>query len=80
MPVQPDEEEYREWLTHPVTEWVFACMKKQAEAQKAKWADMAWKGDLDPLLLKEAQVRADDYLALPESSFEDWKAIDDTES
>jgi hypothetical protein len=78
--VQPDEEDYRDWLGHPVTEWVVACMNKQAAAQKAKWAEMAWEGDLDPLLLNEARVRADCYLALPESSFADWKAINDTET
>lgn len=78
--MQPDEAEFRDWLGHPVTEWVFACMRKQAEAQKQKWADLAWQGDLDPLLRNEARVRADCYLALPDSAFADWKAIDDTEA
>lgn len=78
--MQPDAKDFAEWLDHPVTEWVFACMRKQAEAQQTKWAEMAWQGDLDPMLLKEAKVRADCYLALPESAFEDWKAIDDSEA
>tara|TARA_R100001086_G_scaffold180400_5_gene100188 strand:- start:10704 stop:10940 length:237 start_codon:yes stop_codon:yes gene_type:complete len=77
--MKPSEDEYRDWLGHPVTEWVLACMKKAADSQKTKWAEMAWDGDLDPMLHKEAQVRADCYAAMPESSYEDWEAIDDSE-
>lgn len=77
--MQPSKEEFKDWQGHPVTEWVLAMMKKQADSQKAMWAELAWKGDLDPLLHKEAQVRADCYAAMPESSYEDWMAIDDSE-
>lgn len=73
-------EDYKEWLGHPVTEWIMGQMRAFADQQKAKWAELAWKGDLDPLLLKEAQVRADCYRAIPESSFDDWRAIDDSEA
>lgn len=78
--MQPDEQQFRDWLGHPVTEWVFACMRKQADAQKSKWSELAWDGNLEPLLLNEAKVRADCYRALPDSAFEDWKAIDDSEA
>jgi len=77
--VQPDEADFKEWLAGPVTEWVIACMRKAAARQQAEWLALAWGGNLDPLLLNEARVRADCYLAIPDCSFEDWKAIDDTE-
>lgn len=78
--MKPDKEQFQEWLGHPVTEWVLACMIKAANSQQSKWTELAWKGDLDPLLLKEAQVRADCYAALPDSSYEDWEALDDSET
>lgn len=81
MPVQPDADEFKEWQGHPVTEWVLGLMKAHAENQKLKWAELAWNdGVVDQLALTEAKVRADCYLAIPESAFEDWKAIDDTEA
>lgn len=76
MQVAP--EEFAEWRQHPVTEYVFDMMRKWADRQKAEWADLAWtNGEIDPLLLKEAQVRADCYRELPESSIEDWQAIEE---
>lgn len=80
MSVQPDAADFKEWLDHPVTEWVLACMRKMAGSQQAAWSQMAWGGNLDPQLLTEARVRADCYLAIPESAFNDWKAIDDSET
>lgn len=76
--MQPDENEFKEWLVHPITEWVFGLMCQHGASQKDQWAEMAWGGKLDPLLLCEARVRADCYLALPETTYEDWKAIDDS--
>ena len=76
MPVSP--EEWAEWQQNPVTEYVLGLMRGWAERQKAAWADMAWReGDIDPLLLREAQVRADCYRELPDSSLEDWQAIEE---
>lgn len=73
---QPEEEMFKEWLGHPVTEWIWDILRKQAAAQQGKWAQMAWEGDLDPLLHREAHVRADCYLVLPDSTYEDWIAND----
>ncbi len=73
---QPSEEAFSEWRDHPVTEWILGIMRKQAEAQKQKWAEMAWEGDLSPLLHREAHVRADCYQAIPDSTYEDWIAND----
>lgn len=73
------EEEFEEWRQHPVTEWIFACIEKFAGEQKARWADIAWTGKLDEILLMEARTRADCYMSLKESSHADWKAIDDSE-
>jgi len=79
--MQPQPDEFKDWMGHPVTEWIFAQCVKAANGQKAKWADLAWQeGQLDPAIFNEARVRADCYLALPHSSFEDWKAIDDSEA
>jgi hypothetical protein len=78
--VQPDERDFAEWCGHPVTEWIFAQVEKFAGQQKERWAGLAWdSGDLTPEAFAEARVRADCYLSLAQSSFEDWKAIDDSE-
>jgi len=72
-------EDYAEWLGHPVTEWVLGLMRGEAEAMKTKWANLAWEtGELEALAFTEARVRADCYLALPDTSFDDWKALDAT--
>lgn len=78
--MQPDAEQFREWQGHPVTEWVMAVMRAHAGTMKAKWADIAWEGGIDPDLLNEARVRADCYLAIPNSTLDDWKALDDTQA
>ena len=74
-------EEFKEWREHPVTEWVFAQVEKFAGQQRERWAAAAWdKGDLMPEAFAEARTRADCYLSLSQSSFDDWKAIDDSET
>lgn len=78
--VQPSPEDFAEWLQHPTTEWIVSCMQKFADQQKAMWADLAWNGDLSEIMLTEAKTRADCYLAVPNSHYEDWKAIDDSEA
>ncbi len=79
MTISP--EEFAEWQQHPVTEWVMKAMLGHAEAQKSIWAELAWeKGHVDTQTLTEARVRSHCYLAIPESSYEDWKAINDTEA
>lgn len=79
--MQPDAEQFKEWLQQPVTEWVMRLCLKHADALKGVWASQVWEsGESNPMALLEARVRADCYRALPESSFEDWKAIDDTEA
>lgn len=61
-----------------MTEYVFAMMEGWAERQRVAWAELAWsKGEIDPALLREAQVRADCYRELPGSSLEDWQAIEE---
>lgn len=79
--MQPDAEQFKEWLGQPVTEWVFAACLKHADAMRGKWAGQAWEsGDLNHVAFAEARVRADCYRDLAVSSFDDWKAIDDTEA
>ena len=76
----PDIDDFNEWRGHPVTEWVFAMCTKQAGMMREKWAAQVWEsGAVDPLALMEARVRADCYMALPDSSYDDWSAIDGSE-
>ena len=78
---QPSEAEFREWQEHPVTEWVFAQVAKFAGQQRARWAGHSWtSGELDPVAFAEARTRADCYMGLAQSSHDDWKAIDDSET
>ena len=79
--MQPSEEDFSEWRQHPVSEWVFSQMSRFAEKQKQIWADHVWdKQEIDPLFLSEAKTNAAAYQAIPQRSYEDWKALDDTES
>lgn len=79
--MQPDEEQFKDWLQQPVTEWVFALCKAHGEAMKGAWVTKAWEsGELLPEAFLEARVRADCYADLATSSYEDWKAIDDSEA
>ena len=74
------EEEYAEWRQNPVTEWVVAAMEKQAAGIKAKWAEAAWSAsEVDERTLIDAQARADCYRAIPDSEYDDWRAIYDSE-
>lgn len=76
-----DAELFKEWQRHPVTEWVFSLCQKHADAMQALWAAQVWDtGEIKPEALLEARVRADCYMALPQSSFEDWSAIDGSEA
>lgn len=79
--MQPDAEQFKEWLQMPVTEWVLQACLKHSEAMRDLWAAKVWEtGEYSPEGLLEARVRADCYRDLAASSFEDWKAIDDTEA
>jgi hypothetical protein len=76
--MSPEPEDYKDWLEHPVTEWVMAQMLGWAKLQKQRWADIAWDAEeVDPMLLREAQVRADCYESIPASPLEDWLSIEE---
>lgn len=79
--MQPDEEMFKEWREHPVTEWIFGQIDKFSEQQKQRYADAVWdNGEARQELLTEARIRTDCYRALFETSLADWKAIDDAEA
>lgn len=81
MSVQPEEDQFKDWMQHPVTEWVFSLCQKHGEAMRDAWARKAWESEqLLPEAFLEARVRADCYADIATSSFEDWKAIDDPET
>lgn len=76
-----DAKDFEEWRGHPVTEWVFSLCQKHAETMRDKWAAQVWEtGEIKPEALLEARVRADCYMALPQSSFDDWSSIDGSEA
>ena len=78
---RPSAEEFAEWRQHPVTEWVLALMQAHAGSIKDKWAGEAWESPtLDEWALREARVMADCYRAIPDTAYESWKALDDTEN
>lgn len=73
-----DEEQFKDWLCHPVTEWVMGLCAKHGADMRDLWAAKAWdSGELLADEFKEARVRADCYADLATSSYNDWKAIED---
>ena len=79
--MQPNEDDFKEWRQNAVTEWVFKCVLRHAERQKRLWANEIWeRGTDDPAYLVAAKTNAAAYADIAQSSYEDWKAIDDTES
>lgn len=76
--IKISEDEFKEWLDHPVTEWVFAAVRKHAEAQQEAVGRIMWEtGEANQRLLDEARLRADCYNALPETTYEDWSELND---
>jgi hypothetical protein len=56
-----------------MTKWVHVILRSAAEAQKAEWDKVSWEGgEASPLLLCELRTRADAYMALEETSYEQW--------
>lgn len=79
--MQISEEEFAEWQQHPVTEWVMAAMRREAAAKKQEWADIAWdKGHVDTPTLTEARVLAESYLAIPDTQYEVWSSLNDSDA
>jgi len=77
--MQPTEDQFKDWQSHPVTEWVLRLCEKHGQSQREEWAKKAWEaGEVLPDVFQEARVRADCYDDLAKSSYEDWKTIDDT--
>lgn len=77
--MQPSKEDFAEWQKHPVTEWIIEMMRKAGEQQQSMWSSKAWSEGLDPTLYQEAKIRADCYEDIPNSTYEDWVQVDDTE-
>lgn len=72
------EQDYEDWKSNPVTEWVLSAIKKAAYAQKDEWVSLSWdSGKCDLEQLNELRTRADAYMALVETSYERWAVIND---
>lgn len=67
----PSADDYAAWTEHPVTQFVMAGLKRLADGQKQAWSDMAWSGELDPLVRERARTRADAYADLSHLSYDD---------
>lgn len=73
------EDEFLLWREHPVTQWVLAAVVAGAEAQRAEWHRLSWEaGQADPLTLIELRTRADAYMALDETTYAQWRALNES--
>jgi hypothetical protein len=67
----PSREDFAQWLELPVTRFVMAAFRAQAQLCEATWHDQTWEaGIVDPKALTDLKARADTYMALEDSSYE----------
>ena len=77
-PGQPTKEGFLTWRDNPVTQWAFRALQAAAEAQRQGWTKASWEeANPDPLLLTELRTRADAYLALEETEYDAFCAMND---
>ncbi len=77
------EDDFKDWLGHPITEEVFKALKAAAEHSKFLWQARTWS---EPFLSMELQVdmallkaKSQTYEDLSEMSYEDFLAWSKTE-
>lgn len=73
-------EDFLAWKEHPVSQWVMAALRTQAEALRREWLSQTWGTELsgptpkpDPdllLALVVLKTRADAYVSISETSYE----------
>lgn len=56
-----------------MTKWVRGILSGAAQQHKAEWDKVSWEGgEASPLTLLELRTRADAYMAIEETSYEQW--------
>lgn len=69
----PSRDAFDAWRDDPVTRFVMAGLKRNAEECKEAWFAESWEaGCADPLKLTAYRERADAVLSLVESNYEAW--------
>ena len=67
----PAREDFAQWKELPVTRFVMAAFRAQAQLCETTWHDQTWEaGAVDPNALVDLKARADTYMALEESGYE----------
>jgi len=67
-----EQEDFDQWLAHPVTEQMIHALKRLSEETKAKWLAVSWEGgNPDPLLLADLRARAQVTSDLADLKLED---------
>lgn len=71
-----EKDDFEQWRDHPVTEQVFAAVRKLAERSKEKWVEFSWGGgNPDPLMLADLRARAEIANDLCELTFEEFEEL-----
>lgn len=78
--MQPDQQDFDEWLRLPVTEYVMKAMQALAQREMEAWQALAWEGNLDPLTLHTARARVEVSNTFTGNTLDDWKAINDPDA
>lgn len=75
-----EQEDFDQWLAHPVTEQMIYALKRLSDDTKAKWMAVSWDGgNADPLLLADLRARAEVIRDLTELKLEDINDADESE-
>ena len=76
----PDDKDFDEWLSLPITQYVMAAMQTLAEREMIAWQEQAWEGNLDPLALHTARARVEVSNTFTGNTFDDWRVVNDPEA
>lgn len=75
------QEQFDAWRSEPLTQWIFAAVKRAAAQEKAEWVRQSWdSGVADPAQLIELRTRANALEELIDNDFETWSAWHDIET
>lgn len=65
------EEDYIEWKQHPVTETLFAVMRKEIARMEQEWLEASFRHNLnDPEMLSELRAKTQAYMEIMGAEFE----------
>ena len=65
-----DADEYDTWVSHPITQLVFAELRELAETRKQLWISKSWEGgECDERALAMLRGQAEGFSFLPNADF-----------